>query len=111
MADWRRLGARITIERARRWPTRIEFARETRLSKRVLEDLETGRRASYSPATLAAVEVALRWEPGTCERVAEGLAPTYELDPQLRHIHDVWPDLTDEHRNAVAQLAETLAGR
>lgn len=108
MADWRRTGARILIERARRWPNRGDFADATGLSRRVLEDLETGRRATYAPATLAAVEVTLSWEPGSCTRIAEGLEPVYGLGPHLRRIHDVWPFLTDDHRRAVAQLAETL---
>lgn len=111
MADWRRAGARIEIERARRWPTREAFAAHTGLSERVLDDLETGKRSRYAPATLGAVELALGWEPGSCERIAEGLGPVSELDPPLRRIHDAWPRVSDRDRDAIAQLAEALAGK
>lgn len=104
--DWRAAGERIAIERARRWPNRVDFAVATGLSVRVLEDLEGGRPKNYAPDTLAAVEIALRWEPGSVYRIADGLAPRYEMGPQLRAIFDAWPALSDEVRSILALIAE-----
>lgn len=106
--DWRAVGERVAIERARHW-TRTGFARATGLSLRVLEDLEKGMARDYKPDTLAAVEVALQWEPGTCYRIADGLAPRYEGGRELRAILDAWPHLTDEVRQVLADVAERFA--
>lgn len=103
--DWGEVGRRIRVERARNWPTRAAFAAATGLSRRVLEDLESGARDTYLPATLAAVEVALEWEPGSCQRLADGLKLEYGNGPDMRAILDAWPRLDDGARRMLANLA------
>lgn len=103
-----RLGERIITERSRRWRTREDFAKATGLSTRLLSDLETGRRSRYQPATLATVEAALGWSPGTCERLAQGGRVRREADPHLTRLLDVWPRLGVEARILLANLAEAV---
>lgn len=104
--DWRAVGRRIAIERARRWPNRADFADVTGLSVSVLEQLESGRRKRYAPDTLARIEQALRWEPGTCWDIADGRPVRYVLDAELRAIHDAWPHLHRRDRRMLADLAD-----
>lgn len=106
--DWRAVGERVATERARRW-TRPEFARAAGISVRVLEDLETGKPRNYSPDTLGPIERALRWEPGSCYRIADGLQPRYAGGPELRAIIDNWHRLPDSFRRALADMAERYA--
>lgn len=107
--DWRAVGERVAIERARRW-ARPEFAKATGLSVRVLEDLETGKPRNYSVETLGAVERALRWEPGSCYRIADGLQPRYVGGPELRAILDNWDRLPDQLRRVLADMVERYGG-
>lgn len=100
------MGARIVAERSRRWRTRRDFAHATGLSTRVLDDLEAGRRARYQPTTLAAVESALGWAPGSCERIVAGLRPRRETDPTLVRLLDVWPRLSPDARLVLVLFAE-----
>lgn len=71
-SGWVRLGRLVRAERSQRWRTRDDFAAAVGVSPRVLDDLETGRRSTFSPETLSAVEGALGWAHGTCERVVAG---------------------------------------
>lgn len=63
----------------------------------------------YKPDTLGPIEAALRWEPGSCHRIADGLAPRYGDGPELRAIIDAWPHLSDEVRRVLADVAERFA--
>lgn len=63
----------------------------------------------YKPDTLGPIENALHWEPGTCYRIADGLAPKYGDGPALRAIIDAWPNLSDEVRQVLADVAERFA--
>lgn len=114
-AGWARLGRLITFERGRRWRTRGDFARATGVSVRLLADLETGERSNYQPATLAAVEAALGWAPGTCEHVVAGGRIRREADPHLQRILDAWPNLDEDAKILLAllvvQLQEEKRGR
>lgn len=107
MDGWARLGARITSERSRRWRKRRDFAHASGLSVRLLADLETGRRSRYQPATLAAVEAALGWTAGSCDRIVAGGRPRREVDPSLVRLLDVWPRLSPDARLLLVTLAET----
>ena len=103
---WRAVGEQVTRARSRRWRTRADFAAATGLSTRVLSDLETGRRQRYAPRTLAAVEAALGWAPGTCERVAQGGRVRMEMDESLQRVLDAWPRLSPDARVLVAEMVE-----
>lgn len=100
------MGQRIAVERARRWPTRAAFARAAGLSYRTIDDLETGRRTRFRADTLGRVERALTWEPGTIIAMVEGGRVGYDLDADLRRIHDAWPRLHPDARAMLADLAE-----
>lgn len=58
--------------------TRGTFVDASGISARILGDLETARRDSYNPATLARLEQALQWPAG---RVDEILHSSVEADP------------------------------
>lgn len=55
--------------------TREALADKIEISYRVLSDLENGKR-SFAPSTLAVVEQALDWQPGSAKRVVAGGEPT-----------------------------------
>lgn len=107
MADgWDHLARAIVAERSRRWPTRDEFARATGLSRRVLGDIENGRRSNYSDVTLGRIEAALGWEPGETRARLEGRYPRRSSDREMRRIQDSWPHLSTDARRILADLAE-----
>lgn len=106
MQGWERLGRLVASERGRHWRSRQAFARAAGVSVRVLDDIEKGRRANYSEATLAAIEAALGWEPGTCRRVVEGGRVRHEVDPELMRLLDAWRVLTPDARRLLVEIAE-----
>lgn len=109
-SDWKRLGAVVTAERVRRGHhTLSEFARQSGLSRSTLDSIEWGRKSSYSPTTLAALEHALGWRQGSVERVLGGLDPLPETDPDLTALIDAWPRLSPGSRRMLRLLAVEAA--
>lgn len=100
------MGARILAERSRRWRTRDDFVAATGLSRRVLGDLERGARSNYAASTLAAVEAALGWSPGSCERIVQGGRPVINIDPLFLRLRDAWQYLTPDARRMLVAIAE-----
>ena len=84
----------------------MAFSAATGLSTRLLDDLETGRRTNYSDTTLATVEAALGWSPGSCLRIVHGGRARREIDPALQRLMDAWPRLSVDSRKILASLAE-----
>lgn len=109
MDGWSRLGQRVAQERGRHWRSRSAFARAAGISRRVLDDVEKGRRDNYSDATLAAIELALGWAPGTCLRVVEGGKVRRQIDPVLARLLDVWVTLSPDARAMLVEIAERSA--
>src|SRR4051794_31049202 len=71
--DWDRLSQAIIDRRAELgYRTREALAAAAGLSSRLLGDLEHNRRQNYDRITLARVEGALEWEPGTIHKVLRG---------------------------------------
>ena len=103
---WARLGRTVTTERGRHWRSRAAFARAAGLSPRLVGDVEKGRRDNYSDATLAAVEAALGWEPGTCLRIVQGGKVRRDVDPQMMRLLDAWRTLPPEARELLVEMAE-----
>ncbi len=103
---WRRLGKRVRSERSRRWPVLKDFAAQCGLGTRVISALELGERTNFSPATIAAVEDALGWEPGSADRIRAGLRPLQRDDPQLTRLRSLWPRLSPDARRMLLDLAE-----
>lgn len=106
MDGWERLGHRVAAERGRHWRSRAAFARDAGISSRVLDDIEKGRRENYSESTLAALEAALGWAPGTCLRVVQGGRVRREADPLLVRLLDAWTVLSPDARVLLVELAE-----
>lgn len=82
---WKRLGELLVqrrIELAPRYRKRTAFAGDTGIHWRLLYDIERARRKSFTPETLAAVEVAYRWQPGSVARVLAGGDPVPIPEPQ-----------------------------
>lgn len=98
-------------ERSRRWPRRGDFAAYCGLSTRVVTALELAERDNFSDDTLAAIEGALAWEPGTAERIRAGLRPRRREDPELARLRALWPRLSADSRRMLIALAENAVGR
>lgn len=79
------------------------------LSKTVLDELENGRRGNFSPDTIAAVEAALGWEPGSAERVRKGQEPREYEDPMLTRLRVLWARLSPDARAMLVEVAERAA--
>ena len=109
--EWSQLGKRIRDERARQWPHRADFAAVVGVSVRTLVDLERGLRSNFSPDTLAAVEAALGWVAGSCDRVRAGLEPRRWEDPMLTRLRILWPRMSSDARRIMLDLAEHAARR
>ncbi len=71
--DWDRLAQAIIDRRAALgYRTREALAAAAGLSSRLLADLEKNRRQNYDRITIARVEGALEWEPGTVNTILRG---------------------------------------
>lgn len=128
--NWSRLGAYVLQGRVRAgYPTRTSLARViaasdgTRVSDRTLGKLETGK--SVGEDTLAKVELAIGWKPGSARAVLSGREPTLvtqdapaesaidallRRDPSLREVLDHLPSGLREHviRQAEEGAVETV---
>lgn len=71
--DWLRLADYVVTERVRRDLDLRGLAAKTQVSERTLGKLESGQRVSRD--TLAAIELAFDWPPGTCRSIALGAQP------------------------------------
>lgn len=75
---WERLGRLLMERRARldpRWRTRKTFAADVGLNAGLIRDIETAQRTTFTPATLAAIESAYRYAPGSITKVLDGGDP------------------------------------
>lgn len=71
--------------------------------------MEKARRSNYSDATLAAIEAALGWAPGTCLRVVQGGRVRRDVDPLMVRLLDVWTTLSPDARAMLVAIAERAA--
>jgi transcriptional regulator with XRE-family HTH domain len=113
---WERLGAAVVARRVELGMlTREQLVEKSGMSRRLLSDIENGRRTSYDPATLARVEQALQWLPGTVDRIlAEGDAQAGDVgdaDPLLRELGAMLADdspLPADDRQALRTIVDPL---
>jgi len=89
--------------------TQPEFAYAIGVSARTISSLETAGADRYDANTLALIEDALGWQPGSAERVLSGARPRLEQDPDLARLRASWSKLSPEARSIVASLVETMA--
>ena len=102
---WDRLAEHVTTRRADLGYSIAQFAAVSGLSTSTVDSLEHNRKASYDPATLAALERALRWQEGSVERVLKGLDPQPQTDPDLDAVIAAWPRLSPGARRMLRILA------
>lgn len=76
---------------------------------RVLAAIENAERENISPDTIAAIEAALSWEPGSAERIRAGLTPRRYEDPGLTRLRVLWPRLSSDARTMLVEVAERSA--
>ncbi len=89
-ADWGRLGLYVLARRkVLGMTTRMALAQSTGLSYRLHGDIERGAR-SVSDGTLAILEQALAWQPGSAREILSGREPTLITPPS-----DVSPKASD----------------
>jgi transcriptional regulator with XRE-family HTH domain len=113
---WERLGAAVVARRVELGMlTREQLVEKSGMSRRLLSDIENGRRTSYDPATLARVEQALQWLPGTVDRIlAEGDAQAGDVgdaDPLLRELGAMLADdspIPPDDRQALRTIVDRL---
>ena len=102
---WGRLAELVTARRAYLGYSIAQLAAVSRLSTSTVDSLEHNRKSSYDPATLAALERALRWTPGSVERAIRGLEPELQTDPDLDALLAAWPKLSPSARRILRILA------
>lgn len=103
---WKTLGDYLV--RARReggFASRRAFAEHVGVSIRTLDNLERGARTAYKVDTIAAVEIALHWEPGSVDRVVRGGRPIPQRNPDLEELVRIWWELPDPARRMLLRLA------
>lgn len=84
--EWQRLAELLTARRVElndAWRTRQQFCRDTGAEYRIIHDLENAKRTNYSSSTLAIIERAYRWQPGSIRAVLDGGDPT-PVEPTVR---------------------------
>lgn len=109
---WVRLGHYAVQRRVKLgYPTQRALAARTRLTERVIGKVETGHTVSGS--TLAAIELALNWAPGSAQAIINGGEPTeVTAQPQPVRYADpalqaIWEDsrMPLDERAAMINLA------
>ena len=104
-SGWDRLAEQVTTRRAYLGYSIAQLAAVSGLSTSTVDSLEHARKSSYDPATLAALEQALRWKQGSIERVLKGLDPQPQTDPDLDAVVAAWPRLSPGARRMLRILA------
>lgn len=88
--DWKRLGRAIAAQRDHLGLARQEdLAAAAGVNRQTVQSLEAGKPRTRMPASIAKVEKALSWEPGTAariltERPSEGAAPRFAAGMPMR---------------------------
>jgi transcriptional regulator with XRE-family HTH domain len=88
-----------------------DFADAAGVSESSIDNIENGRQRGYSDATVAAVEAALGWEPGSFLQVVEGGGPTVTPDELMTRLRLAWPRLSVDARRMLVELAERALDR
>lgn len=102
---WDRLGERVKTSRAILGYSITQLSTVSGLSTSTLDSIENGRKTSYDPTTLTALERALGWRPGSVDRILRGLEPLPVEDQDLAAIITAWPALSAGARRMLRILA------
>lgn len=74
--DWKRLAEAIKAAREERNLTQLEVAETAGVSESTVQNLESGTSRTRLPPSLAKIEPAIGWAPGSGKAVMEGGEPT-----------------------------------
>lgn len=85
-----------------------DLAARAGVSRGTVANVERGARTRYQPETLAAVEAAIGWAPGSVARVLAGGQPVREQDDDLAAVLAAWPRISPRGRRALRVAAEAL---
>ncbi|MGW4663252.1 hypothetical protein [Streptosporangium sandarakinum] len=110
---WQRLGRLLAERRARidpRYATRKVFASEVNIGPAVLRDIEIAARDNYSAPTIAAIEAAYRWEPGSIRLVLDGGDPVEQSPDRGFESRSEWPAV-GVRSSSTAALTQTATMR
>lgn len=103
--EWKRLGQIVRAERVRLgYHSVATFAKASGLSATTVDNIENGRKTSYRPDSVGALELALGWRSGSVERILAGQDPEAEVDPDLAVIIAAWPRLSPGARRILRML-------
>lgn len=101
-SDWNRLASYVIARRVELgYRERGPFAAISGVTARTLGKLETGRPVGAS--TLAAVELALQWEPDSARRVLSGADPVLVREPVPE-----LPELSEWERRVLVAMVAAL---
>lgn len=76
-SDWSRLAEYVVTRRKELgYPRQVDLIHVSALGTRTLSSIEAGERTQYNRTTLAALEQALEWAPGSINDVLNGDEPT-----------------------------------
>lgn len=103
---WDQLAGHVTTQRANLGYSIAQLSAVSGLSTSTLDSIEHSRKTSYDPATLSALERALRWRTGSVQRILKGLGPQPMDDPELEAVIAAWPKLSPGSRRMLRILAE-----
>lgn len=110
---WQRLGIalkqrRVTLDQ--RFRNRKAFAEATGLDYRLIYDIEESRRVNFSVATLTAIEVSYRLEPGSIAQFLDGgeLIPARPLPVAVNSARAVGIDPDDPNDSWVRPVREQV---
>lgn len=102
---WPGAGTQVRKARARLgYRTTAEFARATGLSYRTINDLETGRRDTFTDETLQVVEGELGWYDGEIRDRAAGKRIRRTHPDDLQRVIDAWRRLSPRDKQLILQI-------
>jgi transcriptional regulator with XRE-family HTH domain len=104
-SGWDNLGERVRTSRAVLGYSITQLSAVSGLSTSTLDSIENGRKTSYDPTTLAALERALGWRTGSVDRILKGLEAQPVEDQDLAAIIAAWPALSAGARRMLRILA------
>lgn len=106
---WDQLAGHVRTQRAYLGYSINQLSTLSGLSTSTVDNIEHNRKVSYDPATLSALERALRWRTGSIQRILDGLEPHAISDPDLDALIAAWPKLSPGSRRMLRILAVEAA--
>ena len=92
--------------------TRQGWTRLGELVRRTISNIERASKDNYDPSTIDAIEIAMRWQVGSVDRVVNGQGPIPERmieDELTQRLREAWVELSPDAREAVVRIVELLA--